>query len=91
MVVIEVPCRYCSQTHFVQKHGKVRSGLQRYLCTDCNRSFQLDYLNNANKTGTRERINEMTMNGSGVRDISRVLKISVNTVISHLKDSPLRR
>ena len=30
----------------------------------------------------------MTLNGSGVRDIGRVLKISTGTVISELKKTP---
>ena len=91
MATIEVPCRYCTHTQFVQKHGKARTGVQRYLCTDCNRSFQHKYLNNGNAPGTAEKIVEMAMNGSGVRDTSRVLQISINTVLSHLKNLPLRK
>ena len=40
--------------------------------------------------GVVDKIVEMAMNGSGVRDTSRVLGISVNTVIAHLKNSPHR-
>ncbi|MDR0613121.1 MAG: hypothetical protein LBG45_06530, partial [Dysgonamonadaceae bacterium] len=37
------------------------------------------------QAGTKEKIIEMTLNGSGVRDTGRVLKISRDTVCSVLK------
>ncbi|WP_415926321.1 IS1-like element transposase [Piscirickettsia salmonis] len=36
---------------------------------------------------TKEKIIDMSMNGSGIRDIARVLKISTNTVMKELKKS----
>jgi transposase-like protein len=33
----------------------------------------------------KEQIIEMSLNGSGIRDIARVLKISPNTVIEEIK------
>ena len=42
-------------------------------------------------SGTAEKIIEMALNGSGVRGTSRVLKVSINTVISHPKNSPLHK
>ncbi|WP_375339125.1 IS1-like element transposase [Candidatus Thiothrix phosphatis] len=38
-----------------------------------------------------DKISDMAMNGSGVRDTGRVLGISITTVIAHLKNSPHRR
>ena len=67
------------------KNGKTPTGLQRYICRNCNRSFQLDFIHNANKLGIHERIVDMAMNGSDARDTGRVLGISPTTVISHLK------
>ena len=52
-------------------------GVQRY--------FQRTYRYNAYNQGVKDKITEMTLNNSGVRDIGRVLKISNNTVISVLK------
>ena len=40
---------------------------------------------NARKPGVKEQNPILTLNGSGVRDIGRVLKINKNTVISELK------
>ena len=87
MAVIEVTCIHCDTKDGVLKNGKAPTGLQRYICRNCNRSFQLDFIYNANKPGVRDRIVEMAMNGSGVRDTGRVLGISPTTVISRLKSS----
>jgi len=47
--------------------------------------FQLDYKYRACEPGVKFRILEMAINGSGVRDISRVLRISADVVIDTLK------
>ena len=88
MAVVQVACIQCRETENVVKNGRADTGNQRYLCRNCNKSFQLEYRSNGNRPGTHERIISMTMNGSGVRDISRVLQISPTTVIAHLKNFP---
>ena len=87
MAVVQVACVQCQQTKVV-KNGKACTGHQRYYCRNCKKSFQLEYRYNANQPGTHEQIINMTMNGSGVRDIGRVLDISPTTVMAHLKNSP---
>ena len=87
MAVVQVACIHCQQTEGVVKNGKAETGHQRYLCRSCKKSFQLNYKYNGNQPGTHERIVSLTMNGSGVRDIGRVLEISPTTVIAHLKNS----
>ena len=87
MAKVEVKCRYCKQTENVIKAGYSISGKQRYQCNNCNKYFQLEYSNNAYKPGVKEQIVEMAINGSGVRDTKRVLKVGINTVIRTLKKS----
>ena len=87
MATIEVACRYCKKADDVVKRGYSTSGKQRYQCRLCGRYFQLDYVYNAHKPGVKEQVVEITMNSSGMNDISRVLKISLNTVIKTLKKS----
>ena len=87
MAKIEVKCRYCRGTEQVIKAGHSISKQQRYYCGSCDKYFQLDYVNNASKPGVKEQIVEMAMNGSGVRDTVRVLKVGINTVIRTLKKS----
>jgi len=87
-----IHCRYCSATD-LRKNGKCTNGTQRYFCKSCQKQFRLNYRYNAYKQGVREKIIELTLNSSGVRDIGRVLCISKDTVTSVLKknskDEPL--
>ena len=87
MAKIDVKCRYCKGSGEVIKAGYSISKQQRYYCGSCNKYFQLDYINNASKPGVKEQIVEMAINGSGVRDTVRVLKVGINTVIRTLKKS----
>ena len=77
-------CPHCEGTD-LQKNGHSPEGTQRWFCKGCKKYFRLDYRYNACKKGVKEKIFEMTLNSSGVRDIGRVLSISKNTVTSALK------
>lgn len=90
MAKIDVKCRYCNKTEEVVKAGYSISKQQRYKCNLCNRYFQLEYINNTSKPGVKEQIVEMAINGSGVRDTVRVLKVGINTVIRILKKSSVK-
>jgi transposase-like protein len=79
-----ISCPHCSSTDLV-KNGHSENGSQRWRCNRRHKSFQLNYRCNARKQGVKEQISELTLNSSGVRDISRILKISKNTVISEFK------
>ena len=79
-----IQCPHCSGRD-LQKNGKCTNGTQRYFCKSCKRQFRLDYRYNAYKQGVKEKIIELTLNSSGVRDIGRVLSISKDTVTSVLK------
>ncbi|MGX9727338.1 MAG: transposase-like zinc-binding domain-containing protein [Candidatus Electronema sp. VV] len=81
---IEIKCRYCGAEDLV-KNGLSENGTQRYRCNKCKKSFQHDYTYNAWKPGVKEQIEMQTLNSGGVRDISRNLDISKNTVISELR------
>lgn len=79
MAVVEFTCGYCWQADQVNCDGK-GSWHQSYRCINCNKSFQLEYAYEAYKVGVKNRIIDMVMNGSGVRDAMRVLKVGINTV-----------
>ena len=87
MVLEPVCCPHCQTTNVV-KNGKSGEGKQRYRCrnTDCTRaSFILDYTYRGHVLAVKEQVSEMAMNGSGIRDTARVLRISPKTVIEELK------
>jgi transposase-like protein len=87
MVLEPVECPVCGGTNVI-KHGKSGEGKQRYLCQDpaCHgKTFIRDYSDLGRLPQVKEQIIEMSLNGSGIRDIARVLKISPTTVIEEIK------
>jgi len=80
----QIVCPQCGCTDLV-KNGHSEKGTQRYRCKACKKSFQTDYAYKAWEPGMKDKIDEQTLNSSGVRDIARNLKINKNTVIAHLK------
>jgi transposase-like protein len=79
-----ITCPFCNCDDLV-KNGHSENNTQRWVCKGCGKSFQLEYTYNAYNPGVKEKIVELTLNSSGVRDISRTLKINRNTVMSELK------
>ena len=86
MALNTVYCPRCNSDH-VYRHGKSAAGHVCYRCPACPHVFQLTYTYEACKPGVKEKIIQMAFNSAGVRDTSRVLKVSVNTVISTLKNA----
>ena len=85
MVLLPVLCPGCQQADAVYRHGKATDGTQRYRCTSGRRTFQWQYRHKVQAAGVRDKITEMALNGSGIRDTARVLGISPQTVMSELK------
>ncbi|MDR2204388.1 MAG: hypothetical protein LBE76_08905 [Nitrososphaerota archaeon] len=69
----------------IVKNGKHKNNKQRLKCKKCGKTFQEEYKNNGAKPQNRTLIVKMSLNGSGIRDISRVLNVSQNAVLSTLK------
>jgi len=90
MAVVDVLCSYCKSKKVI-KNGRSRAGAQRYLCqvSNCGKTFQLVPSYKAYDRGMKERIVDMALNGSGIRDTSRVLSVAVGTVITTLKKKPV--
>ena len=87
MVLIPVRCPHCQSEHSI-KGGTTKAGTQRYKClnTTCpHYSFQLDLIYKGRYPAIKEQIVDMALNGSGIRDTARVLKISPTTVLNELK------
>ncbi|WP_109399616.1 IS1-like element transposase [Proteus sp. TJ1640] len=85
MAIINVTCPYCNSEKKVVCNGYTPTGVQRYLCSECQKTFQLNFIHNASKPGTHEQIINMIKNGLSRRATARILGVSLNTVLRHLK------
>ena len=91
MVTIPVQCPYCHSTEVI-KAGKQATGARLYQCQNgqcARRIFLLHYQDRGRIPEIRRQVVDMALNGSGVRDTARVLRISPTTVIAVLKKSRL--
>src|SRR5436305_4244918 len=80
----EITCPRGSSRNIV-KNGTTANHKQPYRCKACRRQFITDYTYHGCKPAVRQLVLPMTMNASGIRDISRVLRISPNTVLAIIK------
>jgi transposase-like protein len=70
------------------KDGTTTNGKERFRCQNgerCGRTFLREYIYQGRVPQVKRQSGEMTLNGSGVRDIARVLQISPTAVIEELK------
>jgi transposase-like protein len=84
-----VRCPHC-QSEAVVKYGKASNGKERFRCQQnpqCGRTFLRSYAYPGCLPTVKQQIVEMTLNGSGIRDIARVLRVGPNTVLKELKKS----
>jgi transposase-like protein len=85
--------RYSAPTvtaHEVIKAGKQATGAQRYQCQNgqcARRIFLLQYQDRGRVPEVCRQVVATALNGSGVRDTARVLRIRPTTVIAVLKKS----
>ena len=81
----EITCPSCASRHVV-KNGTTSNRKQKYLCRECRRQFIRDYSYQGCRAEIRALIIPMTLNGSGIRDITRVLRVSINTVLKVIRE-----
>ena len=82
MVLLAVCCPFCQRDHII-KGGKTATGQQRYRCQSVDgprRSFVLDPAYKGRRLESKQQVIAMSLNGHGIRDTARVLKISPTTV-----------
>ena len=87
MVLEPVLCPDCGSDDIV-RHGRSSAGKARYKCRNqaCPRStFICNYTYRGYLPEVKAQMTDMALNGSGIRDTARVLKISPTTVIEWLK------
>ena len=84
-----VSCRYCNSGKIV-KAGFVKSdkygNRQRYLCKDCGRKF-VEYIKSPRYSDAFKKhvVKCVVTEGLGIRQASRVFKLSMNTILDWIK------
>jgi IS1 family transposase/transposase-like protein len=73
-------CPHCLSAKVV-KNGLKKSGVQNYRCQTCGKQFQEEYLYWGAKKENKDLVSRMLIRGSGIRDISDVLRISTGCVL----------
>jgi transposase-like protein len=76
-------CPHC-QGEAVVKYGKTSTGKERFRCQptpQCGRTCLRRSASPGCLPTVKQQIVEMTLNGSGIRAITRVLQVGPNTVL----------
>ncbi len=60
MASISISCPSCSATEGVVRNGKSTAGHQRYLCSHCRKTWQLQFTYTASQPGTHQKIIDMS-------------------------------
>ncbi|WP_311409284.1 IS1 family transposase [Escherichia coli] len=55
MASVSISCPSCSATDGVVRNGKSTAGHQRYLCSHCRKTWQLQFTYTASQPGTQFR------------------------------------
>lgn len=79
-----ITCPACSSLN-IKKNGINKRAKQRYRRNDCGKQFILKYAYRAYLKQIRELIAPMSLNGSGIRDTARVLRVSATTVMKLIR------
>ncbi|WP_199861386.1 IS1 family transposase [Escherichia coli] len=58
MASISIRCPSCSATEGVVRNGKSTAGHQRYLCSHCRKTWQLQFTYTASQPGTHQKIRQ---------------------------------
>lgn len=83
-IILWVSCPHCASGK-VKKNGIKRNGNQNFYCHSCKRQFQLKYTYKGADPSNHRLVRAMSMNASGIRDIHRVLGISIGCILSILR------
>ena len=89
MAEATVRCPHC-QSEAVVKYGKTSNGKERFRCQqrpEGGRTFVRSYVYPGCLPTVKQQIVDMTLNGSGIRDIARVLHVGPNPGLRELKQS----
>ncbi|MDC7015559.1 IS1 family transposase [Escherichia coli] len=85
MASISISCPSCSATEGMVRNGKSTARHQRYRCSHCRKTWQLQFTYTASLPGTHQKIIDMAMNGVGCRASACIMGVGLNTILRHFK------
>ncbi|WP_252401567.1 IS1-like element transposase, partial [Escherichia coli] len=91
MASVSISCPSCSATDGVVRNGKSTAGHQRYLCSHCRKTWQLQFTYTASQPGTHQKIIDMAMNGVGCRATARIMGVGLNTIFGTVAKLAMRQ
>lgn len=80
----QIMCHHCSEKSGVRRHGKARSGLQRYYCSNCKRTFQINYIYQGNEGKIIQQVEALYEQGKSRSEICFNLGVSHAVVDRYL-------
>ncbi|WP_173676699.1 IS1 family transposase, partial [Escherichia coli] len=87
MASVSISCPSCSATDGVVRNGKSTAGHQRYLCSHCRKTWQLQFTYTASQPGTQQKIIAIAMHGVGCRASDRIIGFGLTTILRQLTQS----
>jgi len=81
LISIKIYCPHCSSPKVV-KNGKKSTGKQNFLCKDCRKQFQHEYLNKGENPAIQKYVKDSLLHGGGIRDNAAVFDVSRQTVLN---------
>jgi insertion element IS1 protein InsB len=82
-VSYQMDCKYCKEP--CVKAGFQKNGIQKFYCKTCKKYQQAVYTSEAYHPQSNHRIVVLLREGIGLRGMARVLRISLKTIISRIK------
>ncbi|CCG89134.1 IS1 family transposase [Erwinia piriflorinigrans] len=86
MVMGVISCPRCKEKVRIRRNGRSASGIQRYRCQSCLKTFQLHFYYAGSRPDMQGTVSDMNKEGLEERDIARQLGVSLETVLRHLKE-----
>ncbi len=84
-IQVKVNCPHCQSTKIVE-NGKKKTGRQNFLCRQCGKQFQHDYVKKGANPAVKQLIVNMLLRNVGIRDSACILGVSPGCVLSCLKN-----
>lgn len=73
-------CHHCGVQGHAKKNGLALSGLQRYFCTACKKTFQTQYIYAGNTQEIERQVQRLSNEGHPPEYIARLLKVGIKMV-----------